>query len=131
MIKIDEKVAKAALELTKDYNDEIHFSGDAMLYLRNGYGDVLSSVKLDIPLQDVPASISRLAEKGFFQIRQAFWGGHFCFSITPYLLHRRAFFWDRFTKKFWGGFAVGVAAGVMSTVVGGLLTACIRSRLGI
>ena len=131
MIRIDKKIAKAALKLTKSYADCIEYrpeSGNLNLML--DYRSIIRYVHLDIPSQDVEESIERLIQKEYFRVSKTYMGGYM-FSVTSKLNHRHAFFWDDFTKKFWNGFVVGLISGVLSTVVGGLLLAYIQAILGI
>lgn len=116
MIRIDKQVAKAALKLTHNYNDEIHYHpGDNRFELVKRVNDEIRSVKLKPDIQDIAPSIHRLIASGHFKKTAPIWGEYY-FSITPVLLHRFAFLRDDFTKKFWAGFFSGVA-----TTIGTLL----------
>lgn len=130
MISIDRKVAAAVLRLTKSYDDEILCDSTSFHIVRN-YRPVGQSVPVPVSTSAVYASLDRLMDAGYLRLSQKMFGGNFYFCITPRLLHRKAFWLDDFTKRFWGGFVAGLISGILITVIGGLLLAFLRSVLGI
>lgn len=131
MIRYDRKMAKAALKLTKDYRDILALSNDrTKLELVSKSGNNIPSVRTGVPASEAAFSIKRLADRGLFSIDAYVLGDQY-FRITPFLVHRFAFWFDTFSKRFIGGYVAGVISGIIITVVGGLLSTYIRLRLGI
>ena len=57
MIRIDKRVANAALSLTQNYSDEIEYRSETgNLNLMSGYHDVVKSVHLDNGLAEIGLS---------------------------------------------------------------------------
>ncbi len=130
MIKTDRSLAKSILKLTHHYADEIWYNPDQNeIQIVRTAKEPLRSVPLRISPEEFPEALQRLSEKKMVRLHDDIGGVYF--SLTSYLLHRWAFFWDRFTKKFWGGFVVGILSGIIGTVVGGSLQAYIHSIMGI
>lgn len=126
MIRFDRKLCRDILRITTDYNTSIIFDpavgGFALWHLHHpDRAEVIPS----IPLSEVPASLSRLEERSMIQTIQRSMNGAVIFRIRPELLHAKAFCWDRFTKKFWGGFVSGILVGLIAN----LLTAPVQSLL--
>lgn len=123
MISIDRKTCRDILNVTRDYNQKIMF--DPSL---GGYSiwRMHNSVKIEqsctVPVSEVPGSLQRLIDRNMIEKVQGIMGGGMIFRIRPDLLHAKAFWWDRFTKKFWGGFAAGVATSVVSGLILHFLT---------
>ena len=130
MIKTDRSLAKSILKLTHRYADEIWYNPDQNeIQIVRTAKEPLRSVPLRISPEEFPESLQRLSEKKMVRLHDDIGGVYF--SLTSYLLHRWAFFWDRFSKKFWGGFIVGVLSGAIGTVIGESLAVYIRSVMGI
>lgn len=127
MIRSDRKVAGAALKLTRDYSKALSLDSSGVLCLCDSPD---KAIALKIPVQDALEAVDRLVAKGYFRIHTKYWGGY-SFTITSYLNHRFAFFWDRFTRKFLFGYIAGIVSGVIVTVLGGLISAYLRVRWGI
>ena len=120
MILIDRKVCRDILKTTTDYDDLILFDPELSGYSMWGYtspeqAKVISSV----PVSEVPGSLSRLITRGMIRKFQGISGGGMVFCITPELLHAKAFWWDRFTKRFWGGYALGVITALTANLLTG------------
>ena len=120
MIRLDRKVCRAALKLSKKSYDAIlqydSVSGE-LQSVREDHS-VIASIKLKIDPDDVELSIERLIEKGFFEVYLRHFGG-LSFSITPLLKHRSAFMLDAFSKRFWGGFITGVLTATAANLLTG------------
>lgn len=118
MISIDRKVSRDILSVTKDYNVKILFDpalgGFAVWHM--SHPDKANRVP-SVPITEVSGALERMEERGMIKKIQGTWGGSMIFCITPELLHAKAFWWDRFSKKFWGGFAAGIAASVASGLI--------------
>lgn len=122
MIRYDMYVAKRALKLTHNYADMLAYDPDvnSLVLVSNDMHTVINSVPVKKNPHDIPESINRLIEKGFFRVHTRFYGGFF-FSITPELLHRHAFMWDRYTKKFIVGYLLGILSGTLAAFGGQFL----------
>lgn len=118
MISIDRKVSRDILKVTKDYNVKILFDpalgGFSIWHM--SHPDKVECVP-SVSIAEVPGALERLEERGMIKKTQGIWGGGMIFHITPELLHAKAFWWDRFSKKFWGGFVAGVVASVASGLI--------------
>lgn len=131
MIRIDRKVISAILKLTNNYSDEMTVDRDSSSILRiQNHHDVLARVPVNVSHEDLEESILRLLELDMLRKRAGWYGG-FSFSMTSRLKHRHAFWFDSFTRKFWGGFFSGLISGILITVLGGLLLSYLQVRLGI
>lgn len=126
MIRIDRRVCRDILKVSKDYDKSILFATELGGFSvwhgsRPDRVDVMSSVNVS----EVPGSLERLIDRGLINKIQSLSGGGMIFTITPELLHAKAFWWDRFTKVFWGGFVIGVVTGLLAN----LLTAPAQSLI--
>lgn len=132
MISIDRKIASAVLRLTKNYSDEIWYDPETNTFhiVRSG-NEPDRFVPVPVPPSEVRESVDRLVAAGWLVVLYKIRGGEFYFRITSRLLHRKAFWLDDFTRKFWGGFVAGLISGMLVTVIGELLIAFLRSVLGI
>ena len=131
MIEYDRKMKKAALKLTDKYNDLIMLADDGShLLLMSADMKTIKSVPTHVPPEEAPSSIKRLCDAGLFLKHKIYMGSH-GFSITPLLKHQFAFWFDEFSKRFLCGYIAGLFSGVFIAVIGGLLLAYTRSRLGI
>lgn len=117
MIKSDRIIIKAVLKLTDNYHDEMTLDkkSSLLLHIRN-YREVLNSIPLKVSREDAVESIERLLDRGLLRKCNR-WNGGYSFTMTSLLKHRRAFWWDDFTKKFWGGFWIGFATAVATAIV--------------
>ena len=131
MIRIDRKVIRAILSLTNNYHDELILDSKtpAILLVQN-YRDVISSASVNASLEDITESVTRLVDQGYLRVSRK-WMGGYSFCMTSLLKHRRAFWWDSFSRKFWGGFVSGLISGIIVTVFGGLLLSFLRATMGI
>ena len=122
MISIDRKIVRAILRLTDNYHDEMAYdpSTRSLALIDGNYHPTSRQVPVDVPSEDVRESIQRLVDKGYL-VKTAGWIGGYAFRMTSLLKHRRAFWLDRFTKKFWGGFVFGVITGATAALVGEFL----------
>lgn len=75
--------------------------------------------------QDIPGCLYRLNDLGYIKLSAIL--GEMYFFVTPKMNHWLQFFFDSFSKKFLGGFLTGITV----TVIGGLLLAYVRVKLGI
>lgn len=131
MIRIDRKVLRAVRRLTDNYHDEMRIdAGSSSIQLVRDYHQVVNSIHIDYSYEDILEAVHRLTDAGYLKISKRMYGGFF-FCMTSLLKHRRAFWWDSFTKKFWCGFAAGILSGVIITVLGGLLLSYLRAKWGI
>lgn len=131
MISVDRKVVSAILKLTNNYHDEMttDSTSSSILLIRNIH-EVINSASVNASSEDVSEAINRLIDKGYLRVVQRWYGG-FSFSMTSLMKHRHAFWWDGFTKRFWAGFVAGIFSGIIVTVLGELLLAYLRAKLGI
>ena len=131
MISIDRKMISAIQKLTDSFHDELHFdSASSSLQVIQYYREVLISLLIDMLPEEAEESIERLIGLGYLR-KVSRWYGGYSFCMTPALKHRRAFWWDAFSKKFWGGFVSGLISGIIITTIGGLLLSFLRVKLGI
>lgn len=126
MIRIDRYVCRDILKVTRDYQTQIVFAPDlggfgVWIGCRPNREEVIPTVNVS----EVPGSLERLIDRGLINKIQGLSGGGMIFTITPELLHAKAFWWDRFTKVFWGGFVIGVVTGLLAN----LLTAPVQSLI--
>lgn len=131
MIHVDRKVIRAILSLTNNYHDEMTLdsTSSAILLIRNNL-NIINSVPVHTAAEDVSESIERLIDLGYLRVSRR-WLGGYSFCMTSLLKHRKAFWWDSFSKKFWGGFISGLVSGIIVTVLGGLLLSFLRAKMGI
>ena len=131
MIRIDRKVARAALDLTDSYSTVLVYDPARGLFIMNTDRTIVPKV----PADDIPDAVERLIEAGFFCNYARCMGGIKMFRITPKLRHRFAFALDSFSKKFFGGFVTGVAttvaANLLSPHVRALLLSAVRQLSGL
>ena len=131
MLKTDRKLKNAIVKLKPLPGDEICYNPKAgQLQIIQNYHDIIRFVPFDVPEQLVPGSIQRLIDAGFLVISEKFNGG-FYFSITDLFILRNEYWWDNFSHKFIFGYITGIISGIIVTVIGGLLLAYIRLKLGI
>ena len=118
MIRIDRKTCRDILSLTKSYNVDLFFSPDhgGYSYWHSSHPKSIDKTP-SINVKEVPDSLSRLAKQGLIKKIQGIMGGGMIFRITPELLHYKAFWFDRFTKKFFGGFVSGIAVTVIADLI--------------
>lgn len=118
MISIDRKVIRDILKVTKDYNVKILFDPalGGFAPWNMSHPDKAERAP-SVPISEVSGALKRLEECGMIQKVQGTWNGGMVFRITPELLHAKAFWWDRFSKKFWGGFATGIVASVIAGLI--------------
>lgn len=130
MISIDKRVLKAISKLTSDYDQRIYYKAhsDRFVLVHNA-SEPEVSISPRVPPAEISASIHRLTSSGYIKSVGAY--GGFYFVITPKLVHRRAFWLDDFSKKFWGGYFAGLISGILVTVIGGLILAFLQAALGI
>lgn len=120
MISIDRKVSRDILKTTKQYDQSILFdpSLGGFAIWRMSHPDKADQV-CSVPVSEVPGALQRLADRGMINKIQGTWSGGMIFRITPELLHAKAFWWDRFSKKFWGGFVMGVITALTANLLTG------------
>ena len=118
MISIDRKVCKDILKVTKDYKDQVFFSPDLGGYaIWHMCHPEKAELESSVPVSEVSGSLARLVERKMIRKIQGSYNGGTIFRINPELLHAKAFWFDRVTKTYVGGFV----SGVLSTLLGGLL----------
>ena len=118
MISIDRKVCRDLLKITTDYNVSLFFDPDLGGYCmwhmhRPDNVEFVSSV----PVTEVPGSLQRLEKRNMIKKIQGSMNGAIIFQITPELLHAKAFWWDRVSKRFIGGFVTGVVVGIAANLL--------------
>lgn len=118
MLRIDRKVAKSLLKLTRKYSDEIFYSSEKTGFiLVHIAADPETSVPFPIPKDEISASLKRLEKANLITVNTRVWGDDLYFSITPELLHYKAFWFDRFSHRFIGGFVTGVIVGISANLL--------------
>ena len=120
MISIDRKVCKDILKITKDYNVSVIFAPELGGYAKwHMYlpekAERISSVRVD----EVPEALNRLVERKFIRKINGSMSGAMVFRIMPELLHAKAFWFDRFSKKFWVGLVSGIVIGLIANLLTG------------
>lgn len=126
MIRYDRKTCKDILKLTDKYDDLVIFDPDIGGYCNfDSDNQEEAEVKPSIPVSEVTGALHRLEERGMIKKISGTWSGGMVFSITPELLHAKAFWWDRFSKRFLGGFVSGLVVGITAN----LLTGYVQSAL--
>ena len=118
MISIDRKTIKDILKVTESYDESIFFHPNIGGFcIWPGYFPDQASVKPSSDICEIPGSLNRLVDaKLIIKIQGAYDNG-MIFRITPELLHSKAFWFDRVSKKFLGGFLTGVAAAVVADLL--------------
>ena len=126
MIRIDRKVTHDILKLTKSYDSSIIFDPaiDGYAFWRAKRPES-AKVKSSVPNHEVAGSLNRLVDRGMIDKVQSSWSGAIVFRITPELVHAKAFWFDRVTKKFIGG----VVTGACATAAGDIIFHVIRSLI--
>ena len=131
VLLIDLAISNAVLKCTNNYHDTMTIdavSGDVLLI--NSMFQTLKVVHTKIDHEDAIEAVNRLIESGKLRIDLK-WDGGFSFCMTSLLKHRKLVLLEVFTRRFLFGFISGIITGVTITVLGELLLACIRLRLGI
>lgn len=108
MISVDRKMIRRILKLTHSMKDYIWYEEDAKRLVLTGPSttEKLKTIDLNIDPSFVRGSLSRLAKLkmiSFHPVDASY------FRITDRMILRRAFWFDSFSKKFWGGFITGFA----------------------
>ena len=126
MILSDILVANRIHHFSNTYDEQIWVNVESGIFQTvaeaNDHSRIMNP---KIKLQDITGCLERLETCGYVKI--SYVRGEMYFSVTPKLNHWLQFFLDTFSKKFLGGFF----AGVVTTVIGGLLLAYIRAKWGI
>ncbi len=126
MIRIDRKVTRDILRLTKSYDASIIFDpsigGYAFWHMKRPEKVEMAS---SVPVHEVAGSLKRLIDRGMIEKIQGAWNGAVIFRINPELVHAKAFWFDRVTKKFIGG----VVTGACATAAGDIIFHVIRSLI--
>ena len=132
MIKTDRKLKNALVLLNPQPDNCICYDPDEkQLQIRQNYHDVIRSVPFESSVHIVNGSIQRMASMGLLTVNlNTFQNGSF-FSITDMFILRKEFWWDNFSQKFLFGYISGLISGIIVTVIGGLMLAYIRLKLGI
>lgn len=117
MIRIDRKTCRDIQNLAKSYDENLFFSPDLGGYCHWHYSHPEKAEKApSINLDEVPGSLSRLVDSGLIKKIQGSMNGGMIFRITPELRHYKAFWFDRFSKKFTVGFVSGILVGVCANL---------------
>lgn len=119
MISVDMKMCRRIKKLTCDYSKIIFYrSGSGELSLVKDGGTPKESVPLTIPDSEAFGSFDRLADLGLIKLRKDIpEPNNRYFYVTPELVHRKAFLFDAFSKKFIGGFFSGAAVLIVAELV--------------
>ena len=130
MIAIDRKVCRDILKMTTDYNVSVFF-GPALGGYSTWHLHYPENVELvsSVPIAEVPGALQRLEDRNLIKKIQGSMNGGVIFRITPELLHAKAFWWDRFTKKTIGGFVIGVLIGLSVNLLTGPIQSLISELL--
>ena len=124
-------IIKAAKNLTSSMRDEIQFDSSAKeLQVIIDYHTVIRSVPLNISTEIYLSSMERLVNEGYFRVSTTFSGGFFV-QITDRIVLAKEYWWDNFSKRFVFGYVSGFVSGAAAIVVGELLVAFLRAKLGI
>lgn len=115
MIPIDRKMKNAILKLTNSYSEEIFYKSDTreLILVHDGISRQ-ASVPVPVSPEEVIDSLARLSEMNLIKLHSL--SGDCYFSITPELKHRKAFLWDHFSKRFFGGLVSGAAITILAEV---------------
>lgn len=118
MIRIDRKTYKDILKVTRRYDVPVFFHPDINGFsiwrsVQPDHTDVISSV----PIDEVPDALNRLADLDWIEKEIGVSGNGMIFHITPKLLHHKAFWLDRFSHTYIGGFISGVATSVIAGLI--------------
>lgn len=115
MIRIDRKTCRDIQSLAKSYDENLFFSPDLGGYCHwsNPHPEKVEKLP-SIDLDEVPGSLSRLADSGLIKKIQGSMNGGMIFRVTPEFRHYKAFQFDQVTKPYLAGFASGVAVSVLS-----------------
>lgn len=120
MIIADVKLIRAINKLSPDYQDEIVLlSSSSELIIRETYCSQQKSVSIDIPHEEISHALSRLEGKEYIRIIRN--SSPVVFSILPRMKHRFNYWLDEFTKRFWGGFAVGIVSSLIASYIFNIL----------
>lgn len=131
MLKTDRMIIKAAKALTDNMHDELQFDPSAKeLQVVKDYHTVIRSTPLDISSDIYLSSMSRLLDEGYFRVSTKYSGGFFV-QITDRIVLAKEYWWDNFTRRFIFGYVSGFVSGAAAIVVGELLVAFLRAKLGI
>lgn len=129
MIKTDRKLKNTIIKFKPTMNDYMKYdytSNEIQLFKPNDLHKAIRSITVSISPDQVDYSIQRLIDIGYLSISQKVMGGYF-FSITGRFVLRHEFAIESFSKKFWCGFI----SGIITSVIGGLLTLLIQMLLGL
>lgn len=110
MIGMDRKIVKTILEISDSYDSAFSYHGDDGIYFDK------KLYKLPVPPSEIKPALLRLIELGYLKQTLRPYGVT-VFSITPELKHARAFWFDRVTKRFLGGFVTGVTTAVATGLI--------------
>lgn len=117
MIRIDRKVCRDILKLTNSYDDQIIYDPDLKgfaLWSGSFPGQVSTP---SVEPAEILGSLNRLCENKFLVMQTGVHRGGMIFSITPELRHRNAFWFDRVSKTYAGGFVSGVLTSVVAGTI--------------
>ena len=118
MIRIDRKVCRDILRITNRYDVDLFFDPDfGGFSIWHGTHPDRPEFIPSVPLHEVAGSLNRLLERGMIKKIVGSWSGGMIFQITPELLHAKAFWFDRVTKKYLAGFISGVATSVVAGLI--------------
>lgn len=117
MIRIDHKVCRDILRITNRYDVSIIYDAGLEGFAIWSGCRPENVVVPSVPTDDVPGALQRLSDRGVIKKLQGLSGGGMIFRVTPQLRHAKAFWFDQFTKTYFGGFV----SGVLATVVGGII----------
>ena len=117
MIRSDRRIVAAVLKLTNNYHDELMYCSDTRkLCIVQNFHDIIKSVPIKGDADDVSESLKRLSGIGWLRVESK-WLGGYTFCMTSLMKHRRAFWLDSFTKRFWGGFIAGVLTAAAANLI--------------
>ena len=118
MIRIDRKTCKDILKVTKSYDDDIFFHPSIGGFcIWTGSHPDHASVKSSSDIDEIPGSLNRLVDSKLIIKQIGTMDKGMIFHITPELLHYKAFWFDRISRKFATGFLAGVASAVAADII--------------
>ena len=113
MKSLDRKLLKTISRITKSYDDVFYYDAPDLILLPQS--SEKRTFNLSFHAAEVLDSLNRLDRMEYIHLvnRDGLTG----FEICPRINHRFDWWFDEFTKRFWGGFATGVIASLAASYI--------------